>query len=320
MKISFRQGIVREQTDSANNPTFLQFDGSVVSLIVTSESTIVAFAHGSSSDYLFEETSTVTGAWSGPFTVNVDYWLYWDIDLLSGLRTFGHTVVEPVVSATAPAGPIADQHWFDTTTYTMKVYTSGTWIEKIRVFAAKLSKGAVLVPYLTGTQVGINTTTFAGSLIFDDDGNAVKKFDRFGRGKFITTETPISSQTTSLVNFRLEALVIDVQALETIPAFYAIAFQDTRKVGLASYTTPQYPAVGVALEDMNTNEVRTFLKTGYLTNELWNWTEAAGTKLFVGSSGQLTANVPQLYSIQEIATVVSPQTLYIDVKPIVLLQ
>ena len=318
MKVSFRQGIVRQQTDITDTPTFLQYSGGVVSLIVSPDPTIITFAHGPHDDYLFQESQTVTNAWTGPFVVDVDYWLYWDIDMYTGLRTFGHTTVEPKVSADAPPSPVADQHWFDKTNYVMKVYSSGRWIEKIRVFAGKIDNGAVLVPYLPGTQVGLTTATFAGTFIFDEDGKPVKKFDKFGRGKFITTESPLSTQTTSHSNFRLEALVIDAKAIENIPAFSAIAYKSAGKVGLASYLDPSYPAIGIATEDMYTSEVRTFLKIGYLTSDSWNWNVAAGTPIFVGETGELTTTIPQVGSLQQVATVVSASTLYVDVQPIIL--
>ena len=43
MRINFRQGIVRHQTDGADNPVFLQKVGTNVNLLVSPDFTIVSF-------------------------------------------------------------------------------------------------------------------------------------------------------------------------------------------------------------------------------------------------------------------------------------
>lgn len=320
MRVPFRQGIIRHQTDITNNPTFLQLTAAGVSLIVSPDPTLLTFAHGSSADYLFEERKTVVNAWPGPFTTGVDYWLYWDLDLITGNRTFGRTTVEPVDGSSQPQGNIPnDKHWFDTTESVMKVRSGNRWIEKIRVFAGKIDEGAVLVPYTTGTQVGFNSSVRAGFLIFDDEDNAVKKFDRFGRGKFITTESPLASQVSKLASFRLEAELVDAEAVEYIPQLYCITYKGPRKVGLASYTLPGFPAIGVATEEMFVGEVRSFISSGYLSSENWNWTQPPGTKIFVGVTGELTTTVPQKFSIQQVAVIVNNKTILVDVQPLIVL-
>lgn len=319
MRIKFRQGIVRYQTDITNNPQFLQVTPTGVTLNVSPDPTLVTFAHGQNTDYLFEELLTITDAWTGPFSSPTDYWLYWDLDVITGERTFGHTVVDPVASTVEPQSPALDQHWFDNTKNIMFVRIGNRWVEKIRVFAGKLSTGVVLIQNTIGTQSGVNVDTDAGFLIFDDEDRAVKKFNRAGRGKFITTESRLSTQVSKLANFRIEAGLVDGEAIEHIPELYCVAFRGPHRIGLASYATPQYPAIGIVLEDLFTGEVRSIITAGHVSSELWNWVEPSGTKLFVGISGQITTTVPPSGSIQNIGSIVNKNTILLNIRHIVIL-
>lgn len=130
MKVSFRQGIVRHQTDGANNPLFLQASGSTVTLYVSPDPTIFTVTNGMA-EYLYTEPTTVTSAWAGPFSPGSDYWLYWDLSLTTGLRTFGHTIFEPIEQSDAPSTPAVDQHWFNTTDRKMYVWQGNSWSERI---------------------------------------------------------------------------------------------------------------------------------------------------------------------------------------------
>lgn len=317
-RIEFRQGIVRHQTDTLGNPTFLApiSGGSQVSLIVSPDPTIINIAHNTT-DYLFQESVTVNAAWQGPFVSGTDYWLYWDIDLLTGERTFGHTIHQPVVSSAPPPNPPTDLHWFNLANTTMNVFNGASYVEKLRVFAAKYENGAVLVPYPIGSQVGINMPVDSGFLLFDDELKPIKKFDKFNRGKFITTETKIASQLAKLANFRLEAQFIVAKAIEPIPAFSPVTYKGPREIGLAKTTNPDFPAVGLASEDLFSGEVRGFITQGYITNDSWNWTEQAGTPIFYNSLGQLTTDVPQTFSIQQVAVVVDPKVIFVDIGPLI---
>jgi len=319
-RFNFRQGLVRFQTDNANNPTFLQAvnGGSQIALVVSPDPTVITFAHGPTGNYTHQERQTIDPAWEGPFVNNVDYWLYWDLNLKTGERTFGHTLLQPVTAAFPPPGPQTDQHWFDLNTTTMKVYNGAVWVDKIRVFAGKYENGAVLQPYETGSQVGLNITVNSGFPLFDEDLNPVKKFNRLNQGEFITTETKLASQLARLANIRIESQFIIAEALEPIPAFSPLAYKGPRQVGLAKNTVVDFPAVGVSSEDMFAGEVRGFITQGYVENELWNWTDPSGTPVFYDSTGTLTTNVPQSWSIQQVATVVDPKVLYVDIKPLII--
>jgi hypothetical protein len=314
LKLNFKQGIIRYQTDINDNPTFLQQTGSGISLIVSPDPTLLTFSH-KDSDYLFEENKTINNAWPGPFPL-IDQWLYWDIDLVSGERTFGITKIKPVISINRP-GKVNDRHWFNPQTKEMRVFTGRRYITKLRVFAALLDEGGVLVPYNTGSQVNLEISNYSGAILFDDDNKPVKKFNRFGDGAFITTETPLASQFSRLINFKLENALHDGKAAEFIPKYYCVTFKSANTITLAKHTIPKYPCIGISSEDMHIGEARNFIKNGYVKNELWNWGEDPGTKLFVGPTGEISTIVPQSFSIQNIGHIVSPNTIYVDIKQII---
>ena len=324
MRTDYRQGIVRYQTDISNNPSFLLKDvgGASVSLVVSTQnnnipdSTLITAAHGIDTDYLFGELETVPAAWSG-FTGGTDYWLYWDINVATGVRTFGSTTVQPFVGPTAPS-PIGDQHWFDTSEFVHKVYVGSRWVTFVRVFAGKYASGSVLEPEGLNSQAGLNNSIRPGFILFDSTGAPVKKFDRFNRGVFFTTESPLSSQTSMQSNFRLEAAIVEAPAAEHIPRFSAVAYIQPGKLGLARPGNTKHPAVGIAQDDFATGARRSFISRGHVRDSSFNWTQAVNTPLFVGATGELTATIPQSISIQQVATVVSPKVIYVDIHPQIL--
>lgn len=316
MKIPFRQGIVRQQlTDLTNQPNFLTFgsSGNVIEIYSSPDPTTIAISHGTV-DYLYEEASTIT-AWTGPFLSTKTYYLYWDIDILTGLRTFGKTERPPVTAAAAPLSPQLDQHWYDLSKNVYRVWGGSSWVDKLRCFAGHVSGGSLITQYSVGTQVGINTSTYAGLIVFDDDQRPIKKFDRFNRGHFITTETNISSQSPRIANFKIESAMFEGKAIEPIPKWSVVCYKGQNLLGLASYLDTAHPAVGIAVEDMFATEVRGFSTSGFLTDHNWNWTVPPSTPLFVGTSGQLTLAPPQQFSMQIVAYVVAKHRIFVDVQP-----
>ena len=223
-----------------------------------------------------------------------------------------------MVSGVAPTSPTVGQHWFNLNTTTMNVWSGNHWVEKVRVFAGQVQNG-VLRQNKTGSQVGLNVPVTAGFLIFDEKSKPVKRYDRLGRGKFITTETPLASQLSRLSNIKLEATWIEGQAVDDIPAFFAVAYAGQYAINLASYKTPNNPCVGVSITDIYAGETQAFIRSGYVSNYDWNWTVTPGTRLFVGETGEITTTVPQLFSIQQIGEVVSSTTIFVNIQPIIIL-
>lgn len=341
-KLNFRQGIVRYPSVSEGGP-FLAVSGNKVNItsgVLTSPAQ-VAFAH-LNQNYLFDESNANTSAWgsgpnpnvgslgpnnNAPFTTLNSFYLYWDIDFVTGITSYDYTLLAPVVSATAPSNPSADQHWYDTTNFVMKVRVGSLWVEKVRVFAATYtgggSSGLTIRPL--GTQISVqNVTAYAGYVLFDDDNKPLQRFRRDRKGVFIHTEMPLASQYNAgggVANFRLDTRLFYSAAIEPIPAYAAVAYFNPTKLCLARNTVPTKPAVGIAAEDMTTGDYKSFIPSGYVENIAWNWdvfgTTPPGTPLFVSATGELTTTVPQTNSVQQMGFIVDAVTIYVQPQQVI---
>lgn len=319
MIINFRQGIVSTQL----TPNFLTFVGGDVNINADSDPTTITFAHGDN-DYLFSESETIIGAWKGPFSVTNNYWLYWDIDIYSGLRTFGFTTVNPFSPTGGygilPNNPSFDQHFFEMSSKKMKVWNGNKWIDKIRVFAAKISSGSILQPLNIGSQINLNQQRNAGYLLFDQKGNVVKTSDRMGRGSFITTESALNSQDDRNNSYNLEALQKVGKAIEPLPKYHCLAWKGPSLLGISSFGDIDYQCIGISSKDTGINEVTVFITDGFINNfNNWNFTEPSGTSLWVGLNGEITTSVPQRYSMQKIGHIVSPDTIFVKIEEQILI-
>jgi hypothetical protein len=311
MKLLFRHGIVKYQADINSNPDFLRrTPDNYITLYVLNEPTIFTVSHGTD-DYVYEEKQTVPKAW-GPFTNTSNYWLYWDIDILTGARTFGHTTVEPVVAFQAPAHPVTDMHWYDKTQNVMKVWGGTRWTEVIRIFAGYLASGVVVNPYSVGSQVGTNTTIYAGNILYDSNSKPVRKTQPDGKGKFLTTESPFFKQQQSVSSIKFETVIEYFEAIEHIPAWYLVTFKAYNKIGVASYNLPYRPAIGIVQQDFHSGETGILTTNGFVTNPNWHWTVPANTPLFCGPNGELVTTVPTSGIIHKVGYVVAPNTVFIE--------
>jgi hypothetical protein len=293
MQINFRQGIVQAPN------AFLQANGATVNLSIASPALLlVAFADGQA-NYLHTERSTVTSAWTGPFTSGPDYWLYWDLNPVSGVRTFGHTLFEPVEAASAPLSPVNDQHWFDTNLNKMKVWntTAARWVNKIRVFAGKYQSGTTFIsmsinaPDFTGTQVGslAAVPVDAGALVFDLNGDPVKR----NGGAFFTTSDVVTASVASASRVKVGAVMIEAVATSNIPAYSIVKFSGFHEVELQTGLMEFASVYGMVEIDAVIGDVVTVVLDGVVTNPAWNWTAAGpSAPLYVDPTGVLTPTEP----------------------------
>jgi hypothetical protein len=320
MQITFRHGIVKGERDTFGNPQFLTLTSGGVNLYVDQIDFVVAFAHGGA-NYLHQETATVVNAWSGPFTPGVDTHLYIDINLQTGVRTFGKTTITPSAGISPPATPVDDKHWFDTGKTTMKVYKTNRWVDTVRMFVGKVELGAILRMSQFGSTVGISGGQhYAGFIMFDDEMKPIKKFDALNAGKFITTETPLASQLHRSANFRVETGIQTAQALEFIPKWSPVCYKQPNKIGIAKSTDWEFPAVGIAVEDMSPGEVNTIVTAGYVQDASWDWTESPNTPIFVSPLGAMTTTPPQQFSVMQVATIVDPNRILVKIEETLIYQ
>jgi hypothetical protein len=301
LRITFRQGIVRHQTDIGGSPTFLQKVGQYVNLIVSPDPTIVTFAHGQK-NYLYTEATSISQAW-GPFDTGTNYWLYWDINLVNGERTFGSTVYEPLVRANQPSLScvdsfgipcvIAGRMWYNTVRNIMYEYNGASWVEVVRVFACKLELGTTIrsmsirAPEFIGTQVGLTTPAYAGAIAFDTAGKPIRTGDR----KFFTTEDMFLTGVPTGASLKVNNIVLIGQAQEPISAFHVVEFVDYNKIIHASPFNSLNKIYGIIEEDAHTNDVINFVTEGLIFNEQWDWDAEGGfvnDKVYITNTGEIT--------------------------------
>ena len=307
MRINFRQGLVRVPTN------FLSFSGGFVSLVIPAAETLVATFADGINDYLITERSSISPSTWGPFTAGTDYWLYFDINPSTGQRTFGYTLYEPVETAQPPLTPLTGQCWFDTSTTTFKVWSGASWVRKIRVFAAKLSSGAILVsmsinsPSYTGTQVGIlnNISSNAGALVFDAvTGFPIKKSD----GTFFTTEDLAITGIASSSHVKFGSIIIEAEAQSNIPAYSIVRFTDFNKVIVANNYLIDNGTYGIVDYEAATGNLVNVTLEGLIENLAWDWTTAGiNAPLYVDINGYLTTSIPPTPII--VAAVVDKHTI-----------
>lgn len=317
MRLTFRQGIARYQTDVLNTPIFLQRStgaGTFVDLIVSPDPTIVVFAH-KNANYIFEELKTVTNAW-GPIVGGGTIYLYWDINLLTGGVTRGITLLPPIYSGSAPSTPSVDQHWFDTTETTMKVWNGAKWLDKIRVFAGYLTSGSIIHPYRIGTQAGINVECEGGNLVLDSYNKPLRQSD----GTFVTSVTNMIIIGGAAKNVKFEAEALSGMATEPVPKYSLIQMRPGRQIVLARSNEVMSRIAGMVLEDLFTNEVGEILTDGLVRNENWSWPPSSVNRpVFCDINGAVTI-VPPTVGVSQIAGFVyDTDSIYMNIySPVIL--
>jgi len=298
MRVNFRQGIVKYRQTGATQQFLLQ-TGTGVNLLAESDPTIVAVAHGDA-NYLITESYDVIDAWLGPFVGGTDYYLFWDLNIITGQMTRGHTTVAPIVSASAPTSPVIDQHWFDVPSAKMRVWNGLAWQEKARVFSAKLENGNIFVsmslsgPVYDGTQVGLTTPSATGSLIYDSHGRAYRDTDRH----FLTTEDPFLSGISAASRVRVESLSVPVFSMANMSEYTLVTLHTLRKVRPASFTDVDLGVpVGIVEPAVGAGQQADVVYGGTVVNQAWSWT-APNMPLYCDADGNLV-ETPALLDVNK---------------------
>jgi hypothetical protein len=315
MIINFRQGIISGQAN------FITFANNVISINTDQEYLDLAFAFGAT-DYLFSEVEDVTGAW-GPFTNNSNnYYLYWDINVKTGIRTYGYTTVAPSYGTALPTTNLQiNQHFFNTSTKMMMVWNGVSWDQRLRVFAGVLQSNGILVPNSFGSQVGLSGNYSIGYILYDVNNNPVLRTSGNTNNYFATTEDKVHTQYDVMNAYKIDGLLMNGIASEPIPAYYCVTWKGPLQLGVASYINYTYPCVGISVDATGLNQLTQFVTKGFITNYGgWNWTQPANTPLFVGATGEITTTVPNQYSLQKIGHIVSPDTIFVNLDEQILIE
>jgi len=289
MRISFRHGIVLAPTP------FLTLSNKQVNLTTQPNNPVIATVADKQANYLITENIPVTAAWVGPFEPGQDYWLYWDIDILTGAITRGYTILAPIQSENEPLQINEDdQHWFNTSTNETRVWNNTGWTRKIRLFAAKLSQGSnfaslsINTPSFLGTQVGnFNTEqNVTGSILCDTiSGYGIRR----NNGTFITTEDNISTGISSSSIVKFGGIVIEALAKTNLIAYSIVRFSDFNVVEAATNYLIDNSVYGIIDNNYNANEIAQIIIEGVIQNPNWDWSAfPVNTPLYADGTGALT--------------------------------
>lgn len=319
MIINFRQGIVSYDTSLAPFSAAASVGGVDVTLNVGTEPFVITLAN-QNSNYLWSEALTIN-AWQSLPSVG-SFWLYFDFDSKTFVRTFGYTIFAPIVQANAPVSPSSGQHWYQITTHQMFVWNGSVWNPVLRVFAAKFIGPSTFIslsinaPDFRGTQIGDTTQVDAGRVLVDSSGNPIIKKD----GTFFTTEDQSFAEGTAINSVRLESNVFTGQSSSAsiIPVYEIVAFNQNGTIRIASYNDAGTTAIGMALQQFNFGGTGAVLLEGTVTNPNWNFSGQIGSLLWVSGDnpGTLT-NVdphisnPVIYQIARVpvARVIAPTSI-----------
>lgn len=306
MRVSFRQGIVRYQ-----HPEFLTVSGTSVSLLASTTPLVLTMAHGHK-DYLWIETTDVPNAWTG-IVPGINQWLYVDIDVRSGQRTFGTTSLLPIVSNLEPVNPNQGQHWFDTNLNLMKVWDVYAWDAKIRVFVCLLDDGSVLhsvsdnLAAFDGTQISNYEDVNSGLILFDGTTHFPIKDNN---GDFITSEDQMFTTSTTDAPIKVESVILQAIAATNLPIHTVVKFSDFGVIHAADENvTRSYNLFGIIQEAALQGHLVSITTRGIVSSNLWDWSSLPiNAPLYVGTSGQLQT-VPVFAFQVPAATVIDVQTI-----------
>ena len=279
MKLTFRQGLVSYQ------PNFLSFNGSTVVLSTTNKPAIATLVVGNFDFLLIEPVTSPKSCW-----LNVpasDCWLYWNVDLVTGLRSYGITLNQPIYSGSIPNNPVVDQHWFDMTSTTMKVWDGARWVMRARVFAAKVSNGAIIEPFaLQSSQAGLYQPIRSGVILYDDAGKAITRND----GTFLTSESGLFLEGPIAYTASVNAYTSYNFATQSLPRFSVGKLITGNQVALAAYEDITSSVLVLVLGDVASGDPVSVTYDGIISNANWNWN--VGDMLWINDTGTFT-NIDQ---------------------------
>jgi hypothetical protein len=329
MKLPFRQGIVKYAVNNDKIPNFLYTDKreNYVSLIATSSKVTITFADNDV-DYLFDERETTSYAW-GPFDRNVSYWMYWDLDLLTAKRTFGSTLLQPLISEEIPANPQNDQHWFNLSDNYLHTNTGykklnkncmyvwdeqlSHWSHKIRLFAGTYLNSNIVASPLS-SQVGVFDNCDAGYILYNDFDSPTKKARNDGTYKFLTSTSHFYDTKSLTTTISLDSIVNYGKASSNIQKYKLVKNDNVdNHISIASHDDLTLAtAIGIIDVNLSKDDIGIIITKSYITNNDWNFEESPSSPIYLSVNGAFSTIPPLSGFIQQVGYIVSNNTVYID--------
>lgn len=308
MFIPFRQGVVSCPV-AGQTQQFLSITQYGITLDTSLGDLVVTFAY-KQANYLHVEHKTTLNAWLKPAQITT-YWLYIELDMRTGARTFGTTNVAPSVSTSEPQGPLTNQIWYDPTSKITKTFKGTSWVDCLRVVVAKVESNTIKAwngsNSYTGSQINDNTSSEVGSILFDDTNRPLRKNDTF-----ITTTDFIYSSTTNVSSIRVENLNFRSEADTNMAAFTVVQFSDFGKIIPAGSVGVFDNVVGIIEKSVTTGQLINVTPQGIITNPAWDWSKAS-QPLWYDQSGLLTETPrpginPVAFVVEKTKVLFTPRT------------
>lgn len=317
MQLQYSQGLIRGQTDpSSSAKLFLQKSATNVSIYVTDMSLQAVLAH-KDKNYIIEEPANVGSAWTVPPGA---CWLYWDIDLATGVVTRGTTQVEPLFGPMTPPDyigiydlqPVNDMHFFNTLTRQHYVYDEENmvWVEKLRVFAGQVDENGVLTAKPYASQVGLVGATTAGYILRNIYGEPIVS----DNGTFMNTGTGYTITTGSNVplNVSLDATTVFALAAEPLPELIAVAPDSTGGWVPANGPTGKM-AIGITVNPVAQGVLFKPATYGVIRHDQFFFDVAdIGKTVWLGANGELLTTRPFGYIGQALGTVMATDAMFLN--------
>lgn len=277
MRLKFRQGIIR--TDNQ----YLQPNGNGVDLIPNQPLEVTIADR--SVNYYHVEPKPVLNAWSiAPEDYLTTNYLYIDIDIRTGIRTFGYSPYTPAYGSQRPVNPQVNQYWFNNIEMTSNYFNGQSYVKVNRVFVGTYNQNTV--QYLPiGSHVGSQSQTntyLTGAILYDMGGKALSDSNK----QFVTTESTLNVSGAYNYSLRLDSSVHKVRAEDTFSASTVVKYTEFGEVEIAHASDLNNFMLAIAMEDASPGYVITVIHSGEVINEAWNY-PTVGEKIYLDNNGQL---------------------------------
>lgn len=309
MHLNFRHGIIRCQTDTGI-ADFLRWNNSNIGLYTENSPTVLTIAH-KSQNYLHTEHTTVPNAFIGPFDLDTNYWLWIELDPVSGARTFKVTTYGFTYSNVEPDSPVMNQHWFDPSDTVMKVHNGIRWVEKIKILVGTVISGTIRsfngsTTYI-GSQVGLNIKSQAGAIVLDSNDKPILRFDK----TFMTTSSLISSTLSTTSMLRMENIGFYGIASAPLAAMTVVKLDFSGRLLPANNVDLNTTLCGIIEEDITTGEVVRVALSGVFSKDGWSWT-TPGYSIYIDSTGTGSITETSYIGANKIGYIVDSTTLVLN--------
>lgn len=309
MHLNFRHGIIRCQTDTGI-ADFLRWNNSNIGLYTENSPTVLTIAH-KSQNYLHTEHTTVPNAFIGPFDPDTNYWLWIELDPVSGARTFKVTTYGFTYSNVEPDSPVMNQHWFDPSDTVMKVHNGIRWVEKIKILVGTVISGTIRsfngsTTYI-GSQVGLNIKSQAGAIVLDSNDKPILRFDK----TFMTTSSLISSTLSTTSMLRMENIGFYGIASAPLAAMTVVKLDFSGRLLPANNVDLNTTLCGIIEEDITTGEVVRVALSGVFSKDGWSWT-TPGYSIYIDSTGTGSITETSYIGANKIGYIVDSTTLVLN--------